>query len=957
MNGERAAAALLIAAASIAVAFPTAAVHAAAGGERPDSGAVSGEGSAGGRQTVRMRLGREGCVTGWLVCGPASGPRAAAEKTAAGAIPAAGADGPAGPWRLHLSDSPVVGRGAFPSGPVSGWCCAAAIVSSKAGGRRLITAGGCGTTIVYVGGRKVLEVPVQYERWMDIRTARVELPAGETPLYVFAEPRYGKIGFFVGIAGTDGRPAADTILLPADEGAAARPERLLPSCMRVSIGSTVLRPGSQIRGTVSLEAGCVDVDGGIAASVSLIASHDGPPLREERLDARPLAELPARPWRFAIETGEALPATSLLRIRFRLNGSDVGFCDLRIYNPQACLEAAAAMEQLAVYEERRLRLDLPLARLKAEKARLWAERMMEAGEFPGSEAGEQWEAAIEEAEAALTQARVGRQPLAGRKGFIERAYTSSIDGSAQPYLVYVPESCDPAKARDGTGYPLVVYLHGYVPSYDKHKWVDRMPEFEAAIGAAGAIMAVPFGRGNTDFVSIGEEDVLDVIAEMKRLYPVDPSRVYLYGYSMGGTGAYTLAGHYPGRFAASVVIAGRTDYYRWRNLRREDVHPFKRWLIEQDNPLDLAENIASTPALVYQATGDSIIPPEQPKLLADRLAAIGAGAAMELRTFEGDHWTGFDILGTREPLDWLMRRRLAPMRKQTAKAHSPKYARGPLAGVETVENWLSDATVTAEWTGGTLTVSSVRNVAAFSLFDQDGLSAVRAWMSGSVRMPGIAAGTFEAAAPDAASGRLLFCRKETARPALAKTARLAGPIREVFCRPFAVIRGTGGDDAARVRVDAAVRAFARDWRAFAKGTPRIFDDSGVLADPRPVESMNWVLFGTPATNQVLARLAPKLPIRFDETEADVNGRRVSLAGRGLAFCYPDPDRPGTMVAVFCGHPYGGHMSFNHKWDFLPDFIVFTPERDTDDTNRPVVAGYFDPAWRFSESMIWWFADR
>ncbi len=954
MRLEFSAAAVFLAAAWMAAPASIAALRAAAWEERSGGTRPPGGDPDGARRTIKLRLGREGCVTGWLLSGPSSSQRPAAEKTAA-IRPEAGAEGPAGPWRIHLSDSPVVGKGAFPEGSVSGWCCGAAIISSS-GGRRLVTAGGYGATTVYVVGRKALEIPVQYERLMDIRTASIDLPAGETTLYVFAEPRYGKIGFFLGITGADGKPAGDAVLLPADGIAAASPEALLPSSMRIYTGSSVVRPGSRIRGTVSLDAGFVDVSGEIGASVALMVSHAGPPLREEKLEAEPLSELPARPWRFSLEAGDALPAVSLLRVRFRLNGADVGCRDIRLYNPRACLDAAVAMERHVADEERRLRLDLPLARLKAEKARLWAEKLMGADEFSGSDAGERWDAAMEEAEAALTQARIGREPLAGRKGFMERAYTSSIDGSAQPYLVYVPKSYDPEKGRGGNGYPLVVYLHGYVPSYDKHKWVDEMPGLNAAVEAAGALLAVPFGRGNTDFVSVGEEDVLDVVACMKRLYAVDHSRIYLYGYSMGGTGAYTLAGHHPGRFAAAVVIAGRTDYYRWRNLRKQDVHPFKRWLIEQDNPLDLAENIAATPMLVYQASGDTIIPPEQPRLLADRLSAIGAPPP-EIRTFEGDHWTGFDILGTREPLEWLTRRRLAPKRKQTAKAHSPKYARGPLVCVDAMETWMSDAEISAEWIGDTLTVSAARNAAAFSLFDQDGLSAVRAWTSGKVRLAGGLAGAFDAKAPDAASGRLIFHRKGYARPPMTKTARVAGPVREVFCRPFAVIRGTGGGDAERARIDEAVRAFAGDWRAFAKGAPRVFDDAEVAADPRRVEGMNWVLFGTPETNAVLKRLAPKLPIRFDETEADVNGRRIPLAGRGLAFCYPDPDRPGIMLAVFSGHPYGEHMSFNHKWDFLPDFLVFAPERDADDTNRPIVAGYFDSEWRFSKGLTWWFGEQ
>jgi hypothetical protein len=440
---------------------------------------------------------------------------------------------------------------------------------------------------------------------------------------------------------------------------------------------------------------------------------------------------------------------------------------------------------------------------------------------------------------------------------------------------------------------------------------------------------------------------------MKRLYSVDESRVYLYGYSMGGTGAYTLSGHFPGRFAAAVVIAGRTDYYRWRNIKREETHPFKRWLIEQDNPLDLAENIIATPMLVYQATADSIIPPEQPAILERRIKAVG-GTDFEVRTFHGDHWTGFDLLSSREPMAWLLSRRREPLRKQTLKTHTPKYGQGPLARVDVMDAWMSEARLTAEWNDGRLTVSSIGNVSAFAILDQADMSASRAWRENALRIEAGAETAFEPARESAEFPGIRFRRKGFEPSALAKTASLAGPVREVFCRPFVVIRGTQGEERQRRLASESADRFAAEWYDFAKGRPRICSDEEAMNAPERIEGLNWVLFGTPDTNSILRRISSKLPIVYSGHEATVGGRRVSLEGRGLVFCYPNPERPDTLVAVFSGHPYGEHMPINHKWDFIPDFLVFSPERDDDDTNKPIVAGYFDSNWRFSKNLTWWF---
>src|SRR5438876_144659 len=50
--------------------------------------------------------------------------------------------------------------------------------------------------------------------------------------------------------------------------------------------------------------------------------------------------------------------------------------------------------------------------------------------------------------------------------------------------------------------------------------------------------------------------------------PVDRSRLYLTGYSMGGYGAYRLASLYPDLFAAAAVWAGYTGEFLGRRRRR-----------------------------------------------------------------------------------------------------------------------------------------------------------------------------------------------------------------------------------------------------------------------------------------------------------------------------------------------------------------------------------------------------
>jgi predicted peptidase len=53
-----------------------------------------------------------------------------------------------------------------------------------------------------------------------------------------------------------------------------------------------------------------------------------------------------------------------------------------------------------------------------------------------------------------------------------------------------------------------------------------------------------------------EKDVMDVLAEVRRDYKVDASRIYLMGHSMGAFGTWSIAMNFPDVWAALGPIAG-----------------------------------------------------------------------------------------------------------------------------------------------------------------------------------------------------------------------------------------------------------------------------------------------------------------------------------------------------------------------------------------------------------------
>jgi len=141
------------------------------------------------------------------------------------------------------------------------------------------------------------------------------------------------------------------------------------------------------------------------------------------------------------------------------------------------------------------------------------------------------------------------------------SYPCPLDGSPQDYRLYIPSGHQP-----GQPIPLVVALHG--SGGNENSFFDDTAHYPARDGLKAAaeqynVLAVcPSARGNTNYRGLGAVAVFRVIAEVQRLYRVDPDRIYLTGHSMGGTGATDLALHHPGVFAAVAPIAAARSI-RW----------------------------------------------------------------------------------------------------------------------------------------------------------------------------------------------------------------------------------------------------------------------------------------------------------------------------------------------------------------------------------------------------------
>jgi len=131
------------------------------------------------------------------------------------------------------------------------------------------------------------------------------------------------------------------------------------------------------------------------------------------------------------------------------------------------------------------------------------------------------------------------------------AHRSKIDDTLQPYSVFLPESFNP-----DTQYPLMVFLHG--------SGVDEQGDIIGVantFGVLGYPIIAPKARGlSSDYEGDSGEDVFECIEHFISLYPnVRRDRVFLAGFSMGGTGTWRLGMLRPGYFRGLVIISGHVE--------------------------------------------------------------------------------------------------------------------------------------------------------------------------------------------------------------------------------------------------------------------------------------------------------------------------------------------------------------------------------------------------------------
>lgn len=545
------------------------------------------------------------------------------------------------------------------------------------------------------------------------------------------------------------------------------------------------------------------------------------------------------------------------------------------------------------------------------------------------------------------EAKAGKTPwLEPSTRSTARAYRSRIDGSVQPYAITFP--ADYGKV-DGKKYRLDLVLHGRDATLTEVRFLNAHNGTREPAEPRDFVQIEVYGRGNNAYRWAGEEDVfealrhaLDTEKERGRGDLIDPNRVVLRGFSMGGAGTWHIGLHHPSKFLAIGPGAGFTTTHGYIKGLPDPLPSPQEETLRIYDAVRYAENAYGLPVIAYSGGND----PQ--KAAADNIEA-------RLRDLKITSMTHFVAPGLEHkfPAEW---------QKYTDVEYA-KYAKYP-------RNPSPDE---IQFTTYTLKYPSRDWIELRGLDKHYELAQIQAKKTSdgvSIQTKGVRSFAIREAESKAfgqieIDGKLVTRTGEAARyfnktgdgwravdsedSQLQKRPGLQGPIDDAFASSFVDIEQSDRYDNRMLGdyLDVEANRFEKEWdRYFRGGLASKKEKQVTEAD---ILESNLLIWGSPLNCPLLAKMMPKLPFKWTEESIEFGGEKFDAKTHYLALIYPNPLNPKRYVVINSGHTFheaelkGTNAQLYPRWgDYA--VIKMTPTEKDKHKIEVVRSGLFNEFW-------------
>ena len=541
----------------------------------------------------------------------------------------------------------------------------------------------------------------------------------------------------------------------------------------------------------------------------------------------------------------------------------------------------------------------------------------------------------------LTRAReleAGTPSWPKRTGHVVRAYVSRVDGSVQPYALTIPDSYDGTKPVR-----LDVWQHGTNRTLNEVAFITQQQKDRPIPLDQDYIQLEPLGRTNVSYRWAGEADLFESLASVQQRYNIDPKRIVLRGFSMGGASTWHLGLHHPGRWAAIEAGAGYTETRRYG--RRENLPPFQQAMLHYYDAVDYALNAFNTPTVGYGGEIDAQL--QASVNIREQLSNEGF-------RFHQDgpfRWVTHDLralflVGPKTGHSWHPESRaesnafITEVLKSADKVpsrlrfvtYTTRFNKSHWLTVDGLEETYARADVDAKRSDDRRQYTvTTRNVSRLSF--ESGATATFTIDDQTVK--GGANPSFEKV-----NGR--WTAAKIASGGLRKAHGLQGPVDDAFMDGFLCVRptGTAWHPVTEAWAAKTLDTFRLNFAKWLRGDVRVKDDRAVSTGD--IADYHLILFGDPGSNAVIASLISKLPVRWSKSEIAIGARTFSSADHVPVLIYPNPLNPKRYIVINSGHTFGdADFLGTNAWLYprLGDYSVLTASGDI------ALSGFFDEQWR------------
>jgi hypothetical protein len=494
---------------------------------------------------------------------------------------------------------------------------------------------------------------------------------------------------------------------------------------------------------------------------------------------------------------------------------------------------------------------------------------------------------------------------------------------------------------------LDIWLHGRSDVLTELAFLGpQMGKPKALATPAKTITLNIFGRFCNAYKFAGEVDVLEAMEHAIREYGCSRDHVALRGFSMGGAGTWHVGAQHIDLFAAITPGAGFVETAEYSKVDAEGKVPPTPWERKLFSLYDVPGyvlNLSNRPIYLY--CGD-----EDPA----RWQGLKMVAAAKARGFEIP-----ELLGpktghkyhpeTKKQLDALMDaaaekgRPKAPL-KVRLSTPTLKYNKVDWVTVDSLQEHWVVSEVEATKVGPAKFEVKTKGVTGLSLgvlaiWPDEGSPEVT--VDGQV-FNGVT--RFEKIRGNWVDPRSI---KRT-NPGLQKRHDLQGPIDDAFMGAFVFVRPTG--KSSYPQVDAWVKSemelAVRKWKVNFRGEVTVVDDTAVTDEL--MKAKHLVLWGDAESNKVIARVLPKLPVKWADGKIGIDRVSYDAATHAPLLIHPNPLSPERYVVLNSGYTFrqGSDVTNALQTPKLPDWAIVdvTVAPSAQWPGAVNAAGFFDEGW-------------